>query len=150
MAFVAISGNPELKAGDRVLLRYNVNFLGQNVQRKISDFLSEARADRGGLAAGHFQVEGATIDPTIGTLNVLVRVRGTPLVAIVLGLAIIAAAVFVVMQLRDAFLEVVSAVGSAVESVGSGVEATGQGLGVGLAVAGVVGAAFLLGFLDLR
>lgn len=141
--FVPLSPSENVAPGTRLLLRFRANFLGASAQRKIADFLSEARADRGGIVAGRYQVEGATVDPRLGTLNVLVRVRGTPAHLIILSVAALLGVVAIVATFDSGFKEILTATAGAIED-------TGKGLGVGLAFAGALAAAFVLGFLDLR
>jgi hypothetical protein len=99
------------------------------------------------LRVREFELEGFPVyDPIAGTVNMIVRVHGTPVhvvVAIIVGIGILG------LVLRD-FRLILSATASTIESTGQGVEKALTGLGVGLAVAGVVAAAFVLGWLDLR
>ncbi len=133
----------ELQRGDRVFLRFNVTTtLGQPIATLLNDFFSKFESAH----VSDFELEGFPVfDPVAGTVNMIVRVHGTPLVYVVL--IILSFAAF--LLLREARL-ILSATASAVKSAGEGVENALSGLGVGLAVAGVVAAAFLLGWLDLR
>ena len=127
----------ELKAGDRVFLRFNATtVLGRPIAQLINAWASQFES----LRVRDFELEGFPVyDPVAGTVNMIVRVHGTPLhvvIAIIVGIGILG------LVLREARL-ILSATAGAIEDVGKGVS-------VGLALAGVVAAAFVLGWLDLR
>lgn len=138
-----LSLSHDLKRGDRVFLRFGVtSTLGRPIASLLNDFFSRFEAAR----VSDFELEGFPVfDPVAGTVNMIVKVHGTPLHLIVL--IILSFAAFLVLS--DARL-ILSSTASAIQSVGGGVQSVGEGLGFGLAAAGVVAAAYLLGFLDLR
>lgn len=132
-----LSLSHELKAGDRVFLRFNATtVLGRPIAQLINAWASQFES----LRVRDFELEGFPVyDPVAGTVNMIVRVHGTPLhvvIAVIVGIGVLG------LVLREARL-ILSATAGAIKDVG-------QGVGFGFALAGVVAAAFVLGWLDLR
>lgn len=97
-----LSPSHQLRAGDRVFIRFNASFGGQT----IASALNRLGSYLGTVRLGSYLLEGFPVwDPQAQTINVIVRVTGTPLHLIVAG--IIAAAVVgaaIVLTLREARL----------------------------------------------
>ena len=139
----------ELKAGDRVFMRFNASFLGESISKKLADFVSRYNTEKA-LRVFDWELEGNPVyDPIAGTVNMIVRVHGTLPAGIVIGIVAIGVAAFLFLTLREARL-IFSATAGGIADIGQGFKAVGEGLGFGLALAGVVAAAFVLGWLDLR
>ncbi len=80
MGLVRLSTNAALSPGDRVFLRFKVNFAGQTV----ATILNRLASDFGVGQFGHFFLEGFPVwDPVGQTINMIVRVTGTPLLLII-------------------------------------------------------------------
>lgn len=148
MIWQRIERTAEVKRGDKLLLRFDVDFAGQTAARKIAEFIARYNAERP-LTISRFELTGNPVyDPVNGTLNLFVTVRGTPLVAIISALLPLFIVVGVSVIFRDAFLQVITQdVGPAIRDL---TQPVGTGLGVGLALAGIVAGAWLLGAIELR
>ncbi len=154
MAFKRLSRDAQLSKGDLVLLRYEVPFIPGSVQRQIASFVARFNQEKP-IQLFDYELAGNPVfNPADGTLNVLVRVQGTPLLAIIVPLATILAIVFGAVLLKDALLVVVEETGEAIGDIGEGFkefeEKTGKGLGIGLAVAGIVAGLVAVGAINLR
>ncbi len=108
-----LSLNTELNPGDRVFLRFNASFAGQPIATALNRLVSHFESVR----VGHFELEGYPVyDPAGQTVNVIVRVTGTPLHLIVAAIIAIAGAVALILIFREARL-IVTALPTAVQTV---------------------------------
>lgn len=136
MALQQISESAVLKAGDRVLIEFKTGALGDTANRLIAGLIARYNQERA-IRAFAFELQGNPVyNPATQTLNFLVLVRGTPLLAIVAAIVGVGAAIGIVLFFHRASLVVG-------RGVSEGAEMAGAGLGIGLALAGLGVAAFL-------
>lgn len=152
----------ELERGKRYLLFFQYRPLTADIARKLSDN-ANIRATFLNKFAGSADIElqGSTIQPERGQFIVLVRVKGTPLLAaiapIVAIVLIVTAGVAALVFIKAVLVEVGGGLSSTLESIGEGVEEIGKGAGKGLAfglpaigiAAGIAFVLFLVASLSL-